>query len=298
MELSASVAAAKKGYATANHWFAACVVPQMQLVAVRHVQGLGDDAQQYVLRSWHAPAMTFVLGVARTGQVDTVTLTRTSGTPTPDLAGNLRLLVSAVDDLCSVSVGGHCSSEPRSVTVPAPPAGSVPAMIGALDLPPASGVDEPWVGSTPTPAKVNAAATGCDRSSFQGGAWQHALTRSFLVPESHLAPSFGITETVGLLPQVQARSFVAGVSSRLTSCAHRELGTKVVHLGSGATWSAWEVRTQVSKQQTLTMDMGIVRSGGAVAQVGFVPDGSHTMSTADFTALVQRAGERLAAMPG
>jgi hypothetical protein len=57
------------------------------------------------------------------------------------------------------------------------------------------------------------------------------------------------------------------------------------------------VRTEVSKQQTLTMYMGVVRDGGAVAQLGFVPDGTHTMSTADFLALLHRAGERLTSMP-
>ena len=71
----------------------------------------------------------------------------------------------------------------------------------------------------------------------------------------------------------------------------------MLRLGSGPTWAAWRVRTQVTKSQTVTFYMGVVRSGGAVAQVGYVPDGSHTMTTAQFVALVRRAGERLAAMP-
>jgi hypothetical protein len=61
--------------------------------------------------------------------------------------------------------------------------------------------------------------------------------------------------------------------------------------------TAWRVRTQVTDKQTVTFLMGVIRSGGAVAQVGFVPDGRHTMSSAEFVALVRRAGERLAAMP-
>jgi hypothetical protein len=48
----------------------------------------------------------------------------------------------------------------------------------------------------------------------------------------------------------------------------------------------------------LSFSMGILRVGGAVAQVGFVADGSHTITTADFVAMVRRAGARLAAMPG
>jgi hypothetical protein len=170
-------------------------------------------------------------------------------------------------------------------------------MLTELDLPPAAGVSRPWVGTTPKQPRQNAAATGCDASSFQGPGWQHAATRSFLVPDGHLSSSFGITETVGLLPEAKAQAFVDGVRGKLASCPHRELGTKVLRLAHGSTWTAWRVLTQVSTKQTVTFYMGIFRSGGAVAQVGFVPDAGHTMTTAQFVALVHRAGERLAAMP-
>ncbi len=297
MELSADEAAARAGFAAANRWFARCSVPRMQLLAVRRIQRLGDDAQQYVLRSWARPEATFVLGVARTGRINTLTLTRTSGTHPPDLAGNLRLLVSAVDDLCGSTPGGHCSALPQAVAMPVPPAGSPRMMLSELDLPPAARVHRPWVGTTPKQAVQNVAATGCDRSSFRGHGWRHAATRSFLVPGGHLAASFGITETTGRLPVARAKSFVEKVRGRLASCSHRELGTKVFRLARGPAWAAWRVRTQVSDKETVTFFMGIVRSGGAVAQVGFVPDGVHTMTTRQFVALVRRAGERLMAMP-
>jgi hypothetical protein len=170
-------------------------------------------------------------------------------------------------------------------------------MLSEFDLPPAAGVVKPWVGTTPKQAFRNVAATGCDRSRFHGGAWKHDATRSFLVPEGHLAAAFGITETVGGLPVPQAKAFVSGVRSRLASCPDRELGTKVFRITNGPTMTAWRVRTQVTDKQTVTFLMGVIRSGGAVAQVGFVPDGRHTMSSAEFVALVRRAGERLAAMP-
>ena len=271
-------------------------MPQTQLLSVRRVSRLGDQAQQYALRAWHKPAMTFVLGVARTGLVNTVALTRTTGTTPPDLAGNLRLLVTAVDDVCPTSAGGHCSALPKATPVAAPPVGKLPMMLSELDLPPVAGVQRPWAGTTPRQALQNVAATTCDNSSFHGHGWKHDATRSFLIPGAHLATAFGLTQTVGRLPEARAKTFVGGVRSKLASCADRQLGTKVRRVANGPNMSAWRVRTQVSDKVTVTFDMGIVRRGGAIAQVGFVPDGSHTMTTGEFTALVRRAGERLEAM--
>ena len=297
MELSTDAARAGRGFTTASGWFGDCTVPQMQLLSVRRIRGLGDEAGQYALRAWRHPATTLVIGIARTGRITTTTLTRTTGTSAPDLAGNLRLLVSAVDDLCPTTLGGPCSALPRASYVAAPTAGDPPMMLSELDLPPATGVSDPWVGTTPQQALKNLAATGCDRSRFHGGAWRHDATRSFLVPGAKLAPAFGITESVGRLPVAGAAKFVDGVRSRLGSCSSHQLGTTVRRLAGDATMSAWRVRTKVTAKQTLTFFMGVVRNGGAVAQVGFVPDGPHTMTTQQFVAVVRRAGERLSAMP-
>jgi DNA-directed RNA polymerase specialized sigma24 family protein len=298
VEYSADTTAAQHGFDTASSWFAGCLVPQMQLLSVRRVQGVGEQAEQYTLRAWPHPATTMVLGVARTGLITTVTVTRTADASRPDLAANLRLLTSAVDDLCTTSGGGTCSARPRATFVPAPPAGKLPMMLSEFDLPPVRGVDRPWAGTTPRRALQNVAATGCDQSSFHGGAWTHDATRTFLVPGHHLAAAFGLTETVGQLPEAKAQAFVNGVRAKLTSCPERQLGTEVQRLATGPTMTAWRVRTQVTDKQTVTFFMGITRVGGAVAQVGFVPDGSHTMTTPQFVALVRRAGERLGAMAG
>jgi DNA-directed RNA polymerase specialized sigma24 family protein len=297
MELSDDVASAHQGYETAGSWFAACDLPRMQLLSVRRIHNLGDEAEQYALRAWGQPSATFVVGTARTGRITTVTLTRTAGAGVPDLTANLHFLAAAVDGLCPTTLGGLCSAMPKAETVAAPEAGRLPMMLSEFDLPPAAGVTKPWVGTTPKQALRNLAATGCDQSSFHGGAWKHAATRSFLVPGGGLDPSFGITETVGRLPVPKAQAFVQGVRAKLGSCPDRELGSKVLRIAGSPTMTAWQVRTQVSDKETVTFLMGIVRSGGAVAQVGFVADGTHSMSQAQFVALVRRAGERLSAMP-
>jgi DNA-directed RNA polymerase specialized sigma24 family protein len=296
VEYSTDDAGAARGFEAAAGWFAGCLMPQTQLLSVHRVSGLGDEAEQFALRAWQRPAMTLVLGLARTGRATTVTVTRTGGGAAPDYAANLRLLVSAVDNLCGTSGGGACSTAPKAHAVPVPTAGRLPVMLSEFDLPPAAGVQQPWAGTTPKRALDNLAATGCDQSSFHGHGWTHDATRSFLAPGAKLSAAFGLTETVGALPEPKAKAFVSGVRAKLGSCADRELGTKVLRLASSADLTAWRVRTQVTDKETVTFFMGIVRHGGAVAQVGFVPDGAHTLTTPQFVALVSRAGERLAAM--
>jgi DNA-directed RNA polymerase specialized sigma24 family protein len=296
VEFSRDLAGATGGFRTTTGWFAECLLPQTQLLGVRRVTRLGDEAQQYALRAWSRPGVTFVLGVARTGRVTTVTLTRTTDSGAPDYAANLRLLVSAVDDVCPTSAGGPCSSMPEARPMDAPSAGRLPMMLSEFDLPPVAGVSRPWTGTTPRQALQNVASTSCDASRFHGPGWSHDATRTFLVPGAHLAAQFGLTETVGRLPVPRAKAFVNGVRSRLASCSDRQLGTKVLRLSTSPTSTVWRVRTQLTDKRTVTFYMGIVRRGGALAQVGFVPDGTHTMTTQQFVALVGRAGERLTAM--
>ena len=55
----------------------------------------------------------------------------------------------------------------------------------------------------------------------------------------------------------------------------------------------WHVTTEISDDETVTYLMGIVRDGGSIAQVGFVPDGKVQMAPGAFIALVHRALDRL-----
>ena len=59
----------------------------------------------------------------------------------------------------------------------------------------------------------------------------------------------------------------------------------------------WRVDVEVSDKQTVTYLMGIVRTGTAVAQVGFTPTDRGPMAPGDFVALVERARERCAYLP-
>jgi hypothetical protein len=173
-------------------------------------------------------------------------------------------------------------------------------MLSEVDLPPVAGVDRPWIGTEARVAHTNLAASRCDVTRFDAEPMKRNMTRSFVIPEARLSDLFGPTETVGQLAETQARTFVAGVRNRLGSCADRELGTDVVRVSDMSTRSqdltVWHVTTEISDEKSVTYLMGILRDGGSVAQIGFVPDGKVQMAPGAFITLAHRALDRLPAL--
>lgn len=304
-EVSSSAAGARRAFRTVTDWVGACTESRIQLVASRAVEGVGDEARQLVLRDWDAPVTTSVVQVARTGLVTTVTATTYAGEAAPDSRALARLQAAAVDGACRVEVAGVCSRTPVLRDVPPPAAGEVPAIISEIDLPPVTGVQQPWVGTDPVQARTNAAATSCDSSSFsgsfEGAAWQRNVTRSFLIPGADLPAEFGLTETTGSLPAAQAQGFVDQVRDRLATCSDDDLGTDVTAVAESADGSssldAWQLTTEVSDQRSIQFFMAVLRRGTSVAQVGFVPAPGVTMRDGAFAELAERALMRLGELP-
>jgi DNA-directed RNA polymerase specialized sigma24 family protein len=300
VEVSASARTARTSYQTMLGWFGGCSDARMQLLSTYSVGRVGDDAVVMVLRSWKRPETTVVAGVARTGRASTVTVTRTRGTARPDVTAAARLLGDAVNGLCVLPEAGTCAGVPDVAPTGPVPAGEVPAMLSAVDLPPVAGIDRPWVGTEARVANTNLAASRCDSTSFRVAKMRHSMTRSFVIPQARLSDLFGLTETVGYLPGPRARSFVAGVRAKLRTCADNQLGTDVVRVADLSSkmqdLTVWHVRVEISDNQTVTYLMGIIRDHGSVAQVGFVPDGKVQMAPGAFITLVHRALDRLPAL--
>jgi hypothetical protein len=170
-------------------------------------------------------------------------------------------------------------------------------MLDVIDLPPVTDVTDPWVGTRPRRAGVNAAATRCDRTDFTAGRMEDAQTRTFLVPEADLPNTFGLTQTVGALPPKAAEAFVARIRQRMAGCEEENLGTEVFRVaqegGDRTELDAWRLTVEVSDKQAVTYLMGVVRRGGAISQVGFTPTPRAGMAPPDFVALLERARERL-----
>jgi DNA-directed RNA polymerase specialized sigma24 family protein len=298
-QASETTKAAGRSYATMLDWFAGCSDDRAQLLQTKSVDGVGDEAMLLSLRLWDEPASTVVVGVARTGQFTTTTMTRTTGDADPELAPSARLLGAAVSDLCTLPQAGSCTSAKTPLTeAPPRPVVVAPAMLAEVDLPPVTGVDQPWVGTEPRQAKDNAAATGCDQADFS--AMSDNATRTFLIPKAKLTDQFGLTETLGSLPEEKAKAFVTDVRGKLAKCSQKQMGTQVERVrhydAKRQDISVWHVTTEVTDDQTLSFWMGIVRDRTSIAQVGFVPDPKVGMTSDAFNALVERALARLDAM--
>lgn len=299
--LSLTPRAARRTYEGMTGWFAGCPQDRVQLLATQRVEGVGDDATLIVLRSWGAPVTTMVVGTARTGRVTTTTVSSLEDSGDPVLADHAALLAAAVNALCGQPGTGSCAAPP-SLEVAAPmPTGDAPGMLGVVDLPPVTNVASAWVGTQPRKATVNAAATQCDGAVFTQPPMTNALTRTFLVPEASLPDTFGLTETVGTLPEPAATEFVAGVRRSVATCEDDNPGTTVTEVADVSQddldLTVWRLQVELSDEETATYLMGILRSGTAVAQVGFTPTPEVQMAPGAFLALVDRAAQRLAFMP-
>jgi DNA-directed RNA polymerase specialized sigma24 family protein len=297
VELSTSNRSARSAYDAMVGWFSACSDARVQLISTHRVERVGDEATVLVLRSWKRPETTMVASIARTGRASTVTLTSSQDTRRADVAGSARLLADAVNGLCALPETGSCAEAPEVSATRPLPVGEVPSMLVEVDLPPVAGVDRPWIGTEARVAQSNLAASMCDGTRFDAKPMKRNMTRSFVIPEARLSDLFGLTETVGLLPEKQAGRFIDTVRSRLRTCADRQLGTDVVRVSETSSRrqdvSVWRVTTELSDNRSVTYLMGIMRDGDAVAQIGFVPDGKVQMAPGAFVALVHRALDRL-----
>lgn len=297
VELSTTARSARTAYDAMVGWFAACSDARVQLISTHQVDRVGDEATVLVLRSWKRPETTMVAAVARTGRASTVTFTRTQDARRADVVGSAKLLADAVNGLCALPDTGACAERPEVSLARPLPVGEVPSMLVEVDLPPVAGVDRPWIGTEARVAQSNLAASRCDGTRFDAKPMKRNMTRSFVIPEARLSDLFGLTETVGLLPEKQAGRFIDTVRTKLRTCADKQLGTDVVRVADLSTrqqdLSVWHVTAELSDNRSVTYLMGIMRDGGAVAQIGFVPDGKVQMARGAFVDLVHRALARL-----
>ncbi len=301
VEESRNLRAAKRTYTTTLNWYAGCRIERAQLLNTLTLPDIGDEATLVVLRAWGKPDQTMAVSVARTGVFTTTVMTTIENAQRANTRASARMAGGAIGSLCALPNAGECATTTKLQPSDPLPVGSAPALLSELDLPPVDGVGKPWVGTEPTTATDNLASTRCDETEFRGQfnktRIRKNLTRSFLIPQAKLATTFGLTQTLGSLPRKKATAFVEVVRQRMGRCTDKDLGTRVRRLvqreSDKESLTVWELTTELSDNKSLDYSMAIIRHGGVVSQLGFIPDGSATMSDQDFLALAERAQDRL-----
>jgi hypothetical protein len=297
-EVATNPTAAHAAYAATLKWYGGCREPRLQLMSTRRVTGVGDEATVVELRDWNNPTRSVVAGVARTGVLTTTVVSAEPAGSKDPVRKNTGLLAEAVGRLCQLPEAGTCSTTPKTHTIAPIPTGEHPAMLSEVDLPPVAGVMQPWTATAPKAATTNLAATRCDQSVFHRKGVTGDLTRSYVIPAAKLPPQFGLAETIGSFGTKKAASkLVEATKTALAGCPKKDLGTKVSLVEDTRTpareLSVWRVRVEISKKSSVDFLMALVRDGDNVAQVGFVPSGSATISDDAFVALTHRAADRL-----
>jgi hypothetical protein len=298
VETSRTTAEARRTFATTVEWFVDCQESRLQLLHAYRVDGVGAQAQVLILRSWDHPMATYSIATARTGRVTTTTSARTVGAPAAPLDQVVQSLADSVAMVCDRDGTSTCAKHPARVVSAPPTSGSEPGALTAVDLPPVGEVRQPWAGTALTRPAKNPAATTCDQADFTRAGATRVRSRTFLIPDAKLPPRFGLSETYGVFAGPRAaEKFLHAVRSRIAGCEDRDLTTTVTsgphRRTSTSESSTWQLSTEVSKRETVGFRVGFVRVGARVAQLTFAPAAHVDMSTAQFDALLQRAGERL-----
>ncbi|MGD9960286.1 hypothetical protein [Nocardioides sp.] len=305
-ELSRNPKRARMAYDTTVGWYAGCLAPSTQLLETYDLEGVGDEASMFLLRTWGGKPGTLTVAVARTGQVTTTTVRRTvwkgAKRDLPDLEPMASLTAAAVNRVCGTPGSGSCAAPPRPAEVAPFAITPGPGMLAAVDLPQAGSVIATWTATRPRKALQNLAAIACDTSDFSRAPVSNGMTRSFLIVNGDVPERFGITQTVGTLPTPKAAGrFVDAVRKRLGRCEDTDLASTVTPLfdstDKAGEIAAWRVETEVNDSDTIDFLMAIVRRGRSVAQIGFVTAPGATFDKDTFMALAQRASQRLAYMP-
>ncbi len=300
VELSSDTRRSTAAFDTALRWYAECQDPRTQLLATHRVDRVGDAAVVLSLRSWGRRPGGVSVAVARTGRALVTTVVRSDGSG-PDARTAATGLAASVNALCGSPGTGTCAGPPRTSSVSPYPVGRPAGMLAAVDLPPVTRAVGPWVGTDPEKARTNFASTRCDNTRFDAAGLQHNLTRTFLFPANRKVDTFGLTQTVATMEERRARRFVDEVRDRIRRCGRANLGTSVEAIVQRARGdreiTVWDLEIEISDSRSVEFLMAIMRDGRAVSQLGFTPDDGMTMTRADFTAVADRALDRLSDLP-
>lgn len=322
IQVGRTEADAKRVYQRLRTLYAGCADPRTQLLGVHRLTNVGDDAMLLVLRQSSLvkpqkakrggarPAKpveptleprTTVLGLARTGQVTTVTVSTVENDASARLQPNAAMLTAAVQSLCGAPGVGACTGKTSLERMAPPPVGSDPGMLTEVDLPSVNGVTDVWMGTRPGRATGPEANSPCDTANFAGAGVSRGRTRTFLIPDADLPDRFGLGQNVASMPVGRAQGLVTSVIDEIDACQDDNAAAEVTGIFSRdegpVSIRAWRIDLEIQDDSTVPYLTGVVRNGTAVSQLTFVPAPGKELSEGAFPALLERAAERLTYLP-
>ncbi len=297
IEVSRSAEQAEEAYRRLVSWYSDCAHPRVQLVDSYVATREFGDFRILRLQSHRSPERTFTVGFTHSGSVTIALVHEVDGDRGPAIDEFVRTLNDSVAQVCKES-GGRCTDDIEAVRTDPPRTSVAPAFLGIVDLPPIADIDRVWAAAE-SPAGGNPAATQCDSTSFGGKEVRATRSRVYVIPGTRELPEeFGVAQTVGRFGSVDAaKAFVKKVEKRVSTCEDDNLSAKVdqkstVSSGEGR-GTAWRVGLELNKKSRVYYRMAIVRSGSDVLQVTFTPAGRYDIDEKTFTALAERATQRL-----
>jgi len=298
IEVASKAKSAAQAYRRLLSWYSNCAHPRVQLVDAWTVQRPIGDFQILRLRSHRSPARTFTVGFSHSGTVTSTLVHEVNDTKGPDIDLFAQTLNDSVSRVC-VASGGNCTSDIEVREADPPATSTDPGFLGIVDLPPVASVDKVWAGTEATKFEDNPARTPCDQASFRGKDVTGATSKTFVIPEAAELPTqFGLVETVGRFKtEKAAKKFVGKLSDTVESCPDANLSASLDQRRSfksgGVEGKSWRITLEVNKSDKIRYRMGVIRRGADVAQVTFTSAKSFETSKGAFTALTQRAGQRM-----
>jgi hypothetical protein len=298
LEVAASAQTAKKTYDQLLDALSTCPEASRQLLSYRKVTGIGDRADLFTFRYVDGDDVRDELAlISRTGTVVQTWVVR----PQSDTVRSRQVLkvgASSVDAVCA-DADGACSTAPYEAVDAMPVSDGADGFLATVDLPVFGGIDPGWAATPVANVAKNPSATACDRADFEAGGADNVKSRTYVVPGSKkLPPVFGMTETVGAFPSVNAaRSFVSGVYRTVDRCGDKQANLAVqredeVHVGA-ANGRAWQIESAASETRSFVYRVCLLRVGDTVAEVTFTPSDAYDVDHASYVRLAQRAGQRL-----
>jgi DNA-directed RNA polymerase specialized sigma24 family protein len=300
VEISETEDDAAATYNTVLTWFAGCAGGDLHLKRVFDVEGVADEAILLELESWSRPRTSYSATIAHIGKVVTTSVVSAVRGAPPAAKPVARTLAAASQSICERAEREDCGGRPKLEFTSPPPSGDAPGILATVDMPPLVGIDLPWVGTSPEPARKNPATTSCDNANFRKEGAVRDRTRTFLlVPEARLPARFGLTETYGTFKSPEAAAkFMRVLRQRFGKCEDRDLATEVLSPRAVAAGrlrgNTWRLHTELSENKEVIFDVGFVRYGASVAQLTFVPANRAELAPGAFRGLIIRAGQRLA----